>query len=388
MKDYLPHISAFINDALKSLEYFGPEVVLSVGFITVILADIFSRKESRGPFYITIITLLGAGLMTVQKLDNQSAELFGGMLISDHLGDLFKLVFLLVGLIFTIFLRNSRQFKMHSKGTGDAYSILLAIMLGMNLMAMSSNLLMIFISIEMVSVGSYLLVGYISRDARQAEAAVKYVIFGSVCSAIMLYGLSFIYGFTGTLNLSSPELISGMASVSPLVSGVIIVLALVGIGFKLSVVPFHFWSPDVYEGAPTPVTAFLSTAPKAAGFAILIRFLTPFQSAETPDLLFNFHSVLAVAAIASMVVGNFGAIWQNNIKRMLAYSSIGHTGFLLMAVIAFSATGLKALMFYMFVYAIMNMAAFILADEVEEITGSEEISTYKGLGKHYPVLLI
>lgn len=391
MKDLLPYIPGFINDALKSLGFFIPEILLTFGFILVVITDAFSAKKSNWPFYLTLISLVVAGTFTIQQLPYKSTELFGGMLISDHSGVLFKLVFLMVGLIFILFLKNNRDFNSHAKGTGDAYSIFLAVLLGMNLMAMSSNLLMIFVSIEMVSIGSYLMVGYISKDNRQTEAAVKYVIFGAVCSAIMLYGLSLIYGLTGTLNLSSPELLRGLAEVPPLVSGVVIILVLVGIGFKLSVVPFHFWSPDVYEGAPTPVTAFLSTGPKAAGFAILIRFLTPLQngdSAQLEDLLFNFNAILAVAAIASMVIGNFGAIWQKNVKRMLAYSSIGHTGFLLMAIIAFSATGFKALMFYIVIYAIMNMAGFILANEVEELTGSEEADDYKGLGKQFPLLMI
>jgi NADH-quinone oxidoreductase subunit N len=391
MKDLLPHISGFIDDAMTSLGFFMPEIVLTAGFLLVIITDVFSGKKSNIPFYLTLISLVIAGLFTVKQLHSVSIELFSGMLICDHFGALFKLVFLLVGLIFIVFIKNNQQFNGHAKGTGDAYSILLAVILGMNLMAMSSNLLMIYISIEMVSIGSYLLVGYVSKDSRQAESAVKYVIFGSVCSAIMLYGLSLIYGFTGTLNLTGPELIHGLSEVSPLVSGVVIVLVLVGIGFKLAIVPFHFWTPDVYEGAPTPVTAFISTGPKAAGFAILIRFLIPLQAGQTQNLdslLFNFNAILAVAAIASMVIGNFGAIWQKNVKRMLAYSSIGHTGFLLMAVIAFSATGFKALMFYIFVYTIMNMAAFILANEVEELTGSEEVQDYKGLGKQFPVLMV
>lgn len=391
MKDLLPHISGFINDAMASLVFFMPELMLTIGFLLVIITDLFSRKNSNIPFYLTLICLLIAGIFTVQQLHSVSTELFRGMLISDHFGALFKLVFLVVGLIFILFIKNNRQFNTHAKGTGDTYSILLAVMLGMNLMAMSSNLLMIYLSVEMVSIGSYLMVGYISKDSRQAESAIKYAIFGSVCSAIMLYGLSLMYGFTGTLSLTGSQLIQGLAEVSPLVSGVVIILVLVGIGFKLAIVPFHFWSPDVYEGAPTPVTAFISTGPKAAGFAILIRFLNPLQAGQTQSLdslLFNFNAILAVAAIASMVIGNFGAIWQKNVKRMLAYSSIGHTGFLLMSVVAFSATGIKALMFYIFVYAIMNMAAFILANEVEELTGSQEVQDYKGLGKQFPVLMV
>jgi NADH-quinone oxidoreductase subunit N len=168
-------------------------------------------------------------------------------------------------------------------------------------------------------------------------------------------------------------------------------MLLIGVAFKLSLVPVHFWAPDVYEGAPTPVTAFLSTAPKIAGFGVLIRVLAPFQQPDLPGLensMFNLTSLMAVMAISSMIIGNFGAIWQNNVKRMLAYSSIGHTGFMLMAIFVFSASGFKALIFYIVIYSIMNMAAFMIVDEVEEKTHKENIDDYKGLGKPLSLLMI
>ncbi|HXH98923.1 MAG TPA: NADH-quinone oxidoreductase subunit N [Sphingobacteriaceae bacterium] len=391
MKDYLPHIPGFINDTINSLHYFRPELALTCGFLLVIIADLFFKKIYSLPFYITLLCFFAVGFYTIQQLHTAPANLFSGMIIIDHLGALFKLIFLLAGLLFIFFLKNNRQFIAHNKGTGDIFSILLAVILGMNLMAMTSNLLMLYISIEMVSIGSYLMVGYISKDTRQTEGAMKYIIFGSVCSAIMLYGLSLMYGFTGTLDLNNPQFIQELSRIPSLASGTVIIMVLTGIGFKLSVVPFHFWSPDVYEGAPTPVSAFLSTGPKAAGFAILVKFISAFQlntDPEIKDMLSILNHVLIIAAIASMIAGNFGAIRQNNAKRMLAYSSIGHTGFLLMAVIAFSETGFKALIFYLFIYVIMNMAAFMLINEAEEITGSESVEDYKGLGKHYPVLMI
>jgi NADH-quinone oxidoreductase subunit N len=166
---------------------------------------------------------------------------------------------------------------------------------------------------------------------------------------------------------------------------------LIGIGYKLSFAPLHFWSPDVYEGAPTPVTAFLSTAPKIAGFAVLIRFLSGFQTLRLGSFaypVFDYNLVLSVIAIATMIIGNFSALWQNNVKRMLAYSSIGHTGFLLMAIIAYSPTGFKSLLFYLSVYAVMNMLAFFLADKIEEKTGAVNLSEYTGLGKILKVELV
>ena len=302
----------------------------------------------------------------------------------------FKLLFCLANILFLVFARFNRPLQEHSKGIGDLFSIALAVQLGLHLMAMSSNLLMIYISVEMVSVGSYLMVGYLAGNTKQTEAAMKYALFGAVCSAIMLYGISLLYGFTGTLNIQSAEFISGLKSISLLSSGVPLVMVLVGIGFKLSFAPLHFWSPDVYEGAPTPVTAFLSTGPKIAGFAVLISTLSAFRQATNSFefQIFDFNVLLSVAAIASMIIGNFGAIWQTNVKRMLAYSSIGHTGFLLMAVIASSEIGYKALLFYLVIYIFMNMAAFMIVQLMEEISGSENINEFNGFGKLYPLLMI
>jgi NADH-quinone oxidoreductase subunit N len=181
----------------------------------------------------------------------------------------------------------------------------------------------------------------------------------------------------------NPAFISGLTSVPVLSSGVALSLVLIGIGFKLSFVPLHFWSPDVYEGAPTPVTAFLSTGPKIAGFAILIRFLVPFNDPETQ--VFDFNQVIGFVSFSTMIVGNFSAIWQNNVKRMLAYSSIGHTGFVMMALMQYSEGGLRSILFYLFVYGLMNMAAFMLADHIEHKTGSTTMTGYKGLGKKLPL---
>lgn len=392
MNDFIPYISISINETIKSLAFFYPEVTLVTGFLSVILADLFfSRKNAQFPFFLALLTLLLAAYLNFGMLAKAPIQLFGGMIILDHLAVLFKLIFCFISLLFVLFVRYHKPLQAGSKGTGDLFSILMAVQLGLNLMVMSQNLLMIYLSLEMVSVGSYLMVGYLSQNPRQSEAAMKYALFGAVCSAFMLYGMSLLYAFTGTLEIYSPEFVSFL-STTPFYSwGVGLILMLIGVAFKLSLVPFHFWAPDVYEGAPTPVTAFLSTGPKIAGFGLLIRILTPFQPlglSGVDNSLFSLTSVLAFMAIFSMIVGNFGAIWQNNVKRMLAYSSIGHTGFMMMALFVFSASGFKALIFYMVIYSIMNMAAFMIADEVEEKTGKQNIDDYKGLGKPLNVLMI
>lgn len=391
MKDYLPAISSSINNTIGSLNFFLPEVALVIGFLLVIIADLFlSRKSPQLCFFLTLITLLIAVFFNFKALDSVSMPIFGGMIRIDHQAVLFKLIICAAIILFVVFVRYNKPLQNNAKGTGDMYSILLAVHLGLSLMVMSANLLMIYLSVEMVSVGSYLMVGYLSANAKQSEAAMKYALFGAACSAIMLYGISLFYAFTGTLNINDPSFITGILNIPPFSWGLALVMVLVGIAFKLSLVPFHFWSPDVYEGAPTPVTAFLSTAPKVAGFALLIKILEPFQPIGLVGLnssFFNFNSLLAVIAILSMIIGNFGAIWQDNVKRMLAYSSIGHTGFMLMALFVFSDSGFRALTFYMAIYVIMNMAAFMIVDEIEERSGKENINDYKGLGKHMGILM-
>ncbi|MHB1178741.1 MAG: NADH-quinone oxidoreductase subunit N [Daejeonella sp.] len=391
MNDFIPGISYSIDNTLGSLGFFLPEIVLVIGFLVVIISDLFlTHKNKQICFILTLITLLIAGFLSFTSLNSVSASLFGGMIRLDHQAILFKLLICAASILFVLFVRFNKALQSTGKGTGDMHSILLAVHLGLSLMVMSANLLMIYLSVEMVSVGSYLMVGYSSRNAKQSEAAMKYALFGAVCSAIMLYGISLLYGFTGTLDLGDPSFISGILAIQDFSWGLAIVMVLVGIAFKLSLVPFHFWSPDVYEGAPTPVTAFLSTAPKIAGFALLINFLWVFQPMGVGGLsnsLFNFNSVLGAVAILSMVIGNFGAIWQNNVKRMLAYSSIGHTGFMLMTLFVFSESGFKALIFYMAIYVIMNMAAFMMVDEIEERSGQKDIDGYKGFGKYIGLLM-
>lgn len=388
----IPDISFSINDTIGSLSYFHPELVLVAGFLLVILSDLFfSSKKLQLPFLLTLLTLVLVGILNFCMLGQKALHLFGGMIIMDHLAALFKLLFCFISILFILFVRYNKPLQANNKGTGDLYSILLAVHLGLNLMVMSQNLLMIYLSLEMVSVGSYLMVGYLSRTPRQSEAAMKYALFGAVCSAFMLYGMSLLYGFTGSLDINSLQFTAVILTTPFLSWGLALILVLIGIAFKLSLVPFHFWSPDVYEGAPTPVTAFLSTGPKIAGFALLIRLLMPFHPLKLSGVdgpVFDLTTIMAVTAIFSMIVGNFGAIWQNNVKRMLAYSSIGHTGFMLMALFVFSESGFKALIFYMVIYSIMNMAAFMIVDEIEERTGRENISDYKGLGRHLSLVMI
>lgn len=394
MNELLQTLPELLKGVFQGLRFIIPEIILTATFVIVVLVGLFIPGKRNN-----IIFWLGIGGMMASVLSmfllpgyrSQEVMLFGNTLAADRVGVVFKVIFFAVTVLFALFVKLNPSFGNHKKGTGDLYMLLPGVLLGLNLMSMASSLLMIYISIEMISISSYLMVGYMSGDSKQTEASMKYVLFGSACSAIMLYGMSLLYGYTGTLNIYDREFMINLSQMPAAVTIVAIGLVLVGIGFKLSFVPVHFWSPDVYEGAPVPVTAFLSTGPKIAGFAILIRFMTAFTSFEnnlraTP--IFDFTAVLSAVAIASMIVGNFVAVWQTNIKRLLAYSSIGHTGFILVAVISGRHSGLKVLLFYLLVYAVMNMAAFILAGNIEGRSGAVTVKQYRGLGKYLRVEMV
>lgn len=386
MHEFLPYISQLLYSGISGFAHLLPEIILTVVFILVIVTDLFfPGKKSTPAFWVCVLGITVSAVAVYLKNPGLiRISLFNNSIIIDQLSLSFKLLFSAVTILFAFFIRFNKSLQSHNKGVGDLYMLLPAVLIGLNLMSMSASLLMIYLSVEMVSIASYLMVGYASANARQTEAAMKYALFGSICSAVMLYGMSLLYAFTGSININDEAFLIGLSFISEPAVSLSMFLVLVGIGFKLSFVPFHFWTPDVYEGAPTPVTAFLSTAPKIAGFALLVRFIEPFDLfAQThPEKeLFDFKIALTIVALLSMVLGNFAAIWQNNVKRMLAYSAIGHTGFALMAVIAYSDQAFTALLFYLGIYAIMNMAAFMLVDRIEEQTGATDIRDYKGLGK-------
>lgn len=392
MNELIPALGGLLDHTFQGLPYLLPELILVLTFVLVILVDLFAPgKRSTAAFVVCLAGMtasVAAGFLPVPSEHGQPTLLFGHTLWVDGAGRIFKQIFYGVTILFAVFLRCNSEMKSHSKGPGDFYILLPAILLALNLMSMASSLLLVYLSIEMVSIASYLAVGYVSGSSKQTEAAMKYVLFGSACSAVMLYGMSMLYGFTGTLNVADPEFVSRLAQMPVLASSVALGLVLVGVGFKLSFVPMHFWSPDVYEGAPTPVTAFLSTGPKIAGFALLMRLMTSLSTEGASVLGFNLTEVLSCLAILSMVAGNFAALWQENVKRMLAYSSIGHTGFILLAVVAHSHDGLKALLFYVLIYAVMNMAAFMIAGKIEEQSGATRLSDYRGLGKYLKLEMV
>jgi NADH-quinone oxidoreductase subunit N len=254
----------------------------------------------------------------------------------------------------------------------------------MNLMAGAADLIMLTLAIETTSVPLYVLAGFLKRDDRSTEAGLKYFLFGALTSAVMLYGFSLLYGFAGETNLYrlAAAFREGALPAGALAGAGLLVLA--GLGFKIAAVPFHFWTPDVYEGAPTPITAFISTASKAAGFAVLVRFAL----AAFPDIQVYWTGALAAVAVATMTLGNLLALAQANIKRMLAYSSIAHAGYALIGLVALSAFGLASTVFYLAAYVVTNLAAFAVVILFARCAGSEQIAYYAGMSRRSPGLAL
>ncbi|RCH56514.1 hypothetical protein DJ568_01250 [Mucilaginibacter hurinus] len=389
MNDLLPYIPQQLSQILGDIPYFLPEVYLTALFVIVLLADLIIGKKSGN--YCRAIAL--AGIVLVLFKDYEQYQLLkvpgtrfisNGMLLLHAKGLAFKMVIDFLALLLLTYFPWDNKLKAHPKGLSDLYTITIGSILGLHLMVMAVNMLSIYMSIEFVSIASYLLVAYRSENAFSTEAGLKYVLFGAASSAVLLYGISLLYGFTGTLDLFSPDFMSQLSKTEVSVVTLALGLVLAGIGFKLSFVPVHFWVPDVYQGASTPVTAYLSTVPKIAAFALLINFLTPFIS-FSQNSVFDFRLILSLAGIVTMVAGNFAAVAQNNVKRMLAYSSIGHTGFALMAIVTFSEQGISSLIYYLLVYALANVAALALATYFANTAGAQNASDYKGLGLKYPV---
>jgi NADH-quinone oxidoreductase subunit N len=311
---------------------------------------------------------------------------FAEMLLLTHTSLVFKLIIDILSVVLLLFFEWDDQLASHTKGLSDLYSISIAVIFGLHLMVMACNLLSIYLSVEMVSIGSYLMVAYRSEKGLSSEAGLKYVLFGAASSAIMLYGISLLYGFGGTLNLFTGDMLPNLLKANSLSVSLALILFFVGIGFKLSFVPVHFWAPDIYQGAPTPIAAFLSIVVKIAAFSLLINFLIPFIFFSKWSA-FDFRLFFSIVAIITMIAGNFAATLQNNVKRMLAYSSIGHTGFALMCLVNFNPDrqGTIAITFYLVAYALASLGAWMLATYFADAADAEEMSGYKGLGFKYPL---
>ncbi len=375
----------------ESLAYLYPEIVMTVGMILVLLLDLPKKRNVPMIQGITILFFV-LGFVATFAIPAQRALLAGAMFSSDPLAVFIKRFATLTSAFVVVMGLLTPEI---SKRRATEFAVLLfSVTIGLCLMGSAADLLTLYLGVEMVSIGSYVLAGFLKEDRRSNEAALKYVIFGGLASGLMIYGASLLYGLTGYTNLLDIReiLVSGGADQRPaLLMASVLIFA--GIGYKVSAAPFHMWTPDVYEGAPTVVTAFLSVGPKAAGFALLLRFFfntlaVPVGGAWEVVSSLNWPLLLAVVACATMTIGNVTALVQTNVKRMLAYSSIAHAGYILMGAVTLNSEGGMAILFYLVTYYLMNLGAFLVVILVSRQIGSEEIADYRGLIYRAPFLTI
>jgi len=319
-------------------------------------------------------------VLAVNLLLPATGSVFGGMIYVDGWVALYRMLFIVAAILTCFISMDMRGLEQN----GEYYGLMIFSTMGMSLMAASRDLIMLYIAVETTSITLYLLAGFMRADKRSAESGLKYFLFGAFTSTIMLYGLSLLYGFTRATGYDAlaAELAKLAAEPSKWLVMAPLLLVLVGLGFKISAVPFHFWAPDVYEGAPTPVTAFISVASKAAGFAVLVRFLM----IAFPIARGEWVALLSALSVVTMTLGNVLAISQRNIKRMLAYSSIAQAGYVLIGVVAVSNPnvtpyGPASVLFYLGVYVLTNIVAFAVVIAVTNALGSDDMSALYGLSR-------
>jgi NADH-quinone oxidoreductase subunit N len=380
--------------------YFLPEGVMALTFLACVVLDLVYRGKRH---HVTALALWGGTVLSlavaVSRPPQGSHFIFGQMVVVDEFAHFFRVLFLGITLLVTAMSWASREIMGRDREhQGEYYSFLAVLCLGMMVMAESTDLLMLALSIELVSVTSYIMAGYARFSLRSTEASLKYVLYGAVSSGVMLFGAAIFFGLTGQTGFTGIQAALSSMAGQPghdLALLVATLFVLAGIGYKISAVPFHFWAPDVYEGSPTPITALFAAGPKAAGFALLIRFFytTLVQPAAGPGTLAVLDQIqwpwlLALMSAVTMTYGNLAALRQDNIKRMLAYSSIAHVGYLLMGFVLLSEAGLQAILFYLLVYALMNLGAFLVVIALNNRMGSENIEDYAGLGYREPLVAV
>ena len=394
--DLIVPIEQMPSEIGKSLALFIPEIVLVVTFVLAILLDLIFKKSKNIAGWTAVAGFLVTGYFLIcSQQCTANIGIFSNIVAADPFSRFFKLLILLASLVVTFMSFYSDELYKENRRLGEYFTIIIGMTFGMFLLSSATNLVMMYLAIETMSMSSYVLAGFTKEIKRASEASLKYVIYGAASSGIMIYGISILYGLTGSFNFMeiNQALMNGNVSLFALVMSGFMILA--GIGFKISMVPFHFWTPDVYEGAPVTITAFLSIASKAAGFAILMRFVkTVFIDSQlynsehiwTTIHQIDWNFILAVFSVLTMTLGNITAIWQKNVKRLLAYSSIAHAGYLLMGVVVMTSAGFTAVMIYFFFYLIMNLGAFYFVMLIANKIGSENIEDYYGLGYRAPVL--
>jgi NADH-quinone oxidoreductase subunit N len=374
-----------------NLVLIAPEISLLACAIVVILLDLFLQRKSL----LAVVSLAGLAIafgFTIALWGGDAQAVFNNMLVVDKFALFFKLLFPVISAL--VILASTDYVSKFAHFQGEYYALVLLSTLGMMLISATTDLISIFIALELISISLYALVGFL-KDSKSTEASLKYMLLGAIASAILLYGMAFIFGFTGKTQLGDIAQViqtislSGSTANPGLMLGII--LLIVGFGFKIAAFPFQMWVPDVYEGAPTPISAYLSVASKAAGFAIILRIF--YSAFHMPTWLSqDWGMIFAVLAAIGMTVGNLVAIPQTNIKRMLGYSSIAQAGYIMLgiATMGFSqitnTLGQSSLLFFLVGYTVTNLGAFIAVIAISNKVGTDLIDDFAGMGKRSPIL--
>tara|TARA_B100001115_G_scaffold62569_1_gene46370 strand:+ start:4553 stop:6043 length:1491 start_codon:yes stop_codon:yes gene_type:complete len=378
---------------LQSLEFFIPELILTITILAALITDLFVKKSSTNVVgWILGVGLVVVGLSVYNLSSVPPTTLFLDMIVIDPFSSFMKIVIIIPTLLIIVASWVNDELEKYRKG--EYFTIMGIMVMGLFLMTSSVDIIMLYISIEVVSIMSFVLAAYLKLDTRSNEAGLKYVIYGAFSSGVMLFGLSLVYGLAGSTNyFAIQEALSSLdSSANPaLIMALLMIFA--GFGYKISSVPFHFWTPDVYEGSPSTITAYLSVAPKAAGFAMIIRFFHQVFS-DSIGLTSNaigstdlpWPEIIGVLAVVTMTMGNLVAIQQKSIKRMLAYSSIAHAGYMMLALPVLSMDAVESVMIYLFIYIFMNLGAFFIVIFVKNKTGGESFKDFEGLGWKMPIV--
>lgn len=373
-----------------------PEFIILITTIVLSVVDLFWENEKKKPWIgaMAIGGVLLATISLVTLFSSETVEILFGTFRLDGFAKAFKLIFL-IGTLLVLLQATGDKTTAALKFRGEYYYLLLCALLGAMFMVSSADLITMVIGLELLSITSYVLVGLRKDHKRSNEAAMKYVVNGGIASAFTLFGMSYLYGITGTSNIYEMRIVlaENLQLDHLWMLAIAFFFIFVGLSFKIAVVPFHMWAPDVYEGATTPVTTFLSVVSKAAGFGLVVRlFLLIFASLPSNDaaepFIISIQTILAVVAVITMVVANIIALKQTNIKRLLAYSSIAHAGYILVPLITMSAFLFSATWFYLLVYVFMNVGALTVLQIVANTKDEEDMNAFAGLYKRNPILAI
>jgi NADH-quinone oxidoreductase subunit N len=354
-----------------------PEIALATLATALLFLGLIVPKESRhGLSWVCIIGLLGVLGFTLSGWNNQGT-LYEGLFIVDQFAIFFKVTFIIAAFLVAL---GSQRYIDRIGDQSEYYSMLAFATLGMMVMASAGDFITLYLGLELMTIAFIILVCFKRTDARSMEAGIKYILLAGMSSAVLLYGLSLVYGVSGSVVIMEVSQAVAQNPSPALILGLIMLVA--GLGFKISAVPFHMWAPDIYEGAPTPITAFLAAGSKAASFAVLLRVFV----AALPGVWEYWTTLMAILAAVTIIVGNLVALPQTNIKRLLAYSSIAQAGYILVGLVTASEAGIKGVLFYAFLYVFATVGAFTVASYFYTVTGSDEIKDYAGLSQRSPFM--